>query len=114
MSGIRKLSALEVPMDHGRIEWDRSIEQQIEQIVLATATARRLLQQIKCKENAYPGLITKENYAYFQWVIHSMDQLASEVEANPLYTNALAELRNKQRKKQRRVVAKYFGDNRLS
>jgi hypothetical protein len=101
-------------MDHGRIEWDRSIEQQIEEIVVAITTVRRLLRQIKYKENAYPGLITKENYSYFQWVINSMDQLAPEVEANPLYADALAELRNKQRKKQRRVIAKYFGDSLLS
>jgi hypothetical protein len=101
-------------MDHGRIEWDRSIEQQIEEIVVAMATAQRLLRQIERKENAYPGLITKENYSYFQWVIHSMDQLTSEVQANPLYAEALAELRDKQRKKLRRVISKYFGDSLLS
>jgi hypothetical protein len=101
-------------MDHGRIDWDRSIEQQIQEIIVATATARRLLRQIGYKENTHPELITKENYAYFQWVIYSMDQLASELEANPLYADALTELRNKQRKKQRRVVAKYFGDSLLS
>lgn len=101
-------------MGHDRIDWGSSIEQQIEEIVVATATARRLLRQIKFKENAHPELITKENCVYFQWVIHSMAQLAGELEANPLYDEALVDLRNKQRKKQQRVIAKYFGDDLLS
>jgi hypothetical protein len=39
-----------------------------------------------------------------------MDLLISEVEGNPLYKEALAELRSRQRRKRQRVVAKYFGD----
>lgn len=101
-------------MSHSHIDWSRSIEQQIEEIVVATATVRRLVRQIKRKENAHPELITKENYLYFQSVIHSMAELAREVEANPLYGDALVELRNKQRKKQQRVIARYFGDNLAS
>jgi hypothetical protein len=101
-------------MGHNCIDWGSSIEQQIEEITVATATARRLLRQIKHKQNAHPELITKENYVYFQWVIHSMAQLAGELEANPLYEEALVDLRSKQKKKQQRVIAKYFGDNLLS
>ena len=91
------------------IDWGHSIEQQIEQIVVATALARKLVRQIARKNTSHPELITRENYVCFQSVIHSMMQLACEVEASPLYKDALHELRNRQRRKRRRLVAKHFG-----
>jgi hypothetical protein len=92
-----------------KIDWDHSIELQIEQIVAATAMARRLVRQIACKNAAHPELITRENYACFQSVIRSLTQLACEVEASPLYKDALSELRAREERKQRRAVAKHFG-----
>jgi hypothetical protein len=96
-------------MEQEEIDWGRSIEQQIEEIVAATAIARRLVRQIKYKNDAHPELITKENYTYFQSVIQSMVQLRWEVEGSPLYREALVELLNRQKRKQQRTVAKYFG-----
>lgn len=96
-------------MEQEEIDWGRSIEQQIEEIVAATATARKLVRQIRYKKDAHPELITKENYTYFQSVIHSMAQLRWEVEGSPLYEEALIELRNRQKRKQQRTVARYFG-----
>jgi len=96
-------------MEQEETDWGRSIEQQIEEIVAATAAARKLVRQIKQKKDAHPELITRENYMYFQSVIHSMTQLRWEVEASPLYKEALIELRNRQKRKQQRTVAKYFG-----
>ena len=97
-------------MRRGEVDWGHSIEQQIEEIVVATAAARKLVRQIAYKNDAHPEFITKENYTCFQSVIHSMAQLISEVEGSPLYKEALAELRNRQRRKRQRVLAKYFGD----
>ncbi len=91
------------------IDWGHSIEQQIEQIVVATGIACNLVRQIAYKNAAHPELITKENYACFQSVIHSLAQLAGEVEASPMYKDALGELRTRQQRKQRRLVAKHFG-----
>jgi hypothetical protein len=96
-------------MQREEIDWGHSIEQQIAEIIVATAAARKLVRQIAYKKDAHPEFITKENYACFQSVIHSMAQLVSEVEGSPFYKDALAELRNKQRRKQRRVVEKHFG-----
>jgi hypothetical protein len=97
-------------MQREKIDWGRSIEQQIEQIVVATAAARRLVRQIAYKRDAHPEFISKEDYACFQSVIHSVAQLVSEVEGSPLYKDALAHLHEKQRRKQRRMIARYFGD----
>lgn len=97
-------------MEREEIDWSRSIEQQIEEIVVATNIARRLVRQIGYKNDAHPELITDQNYAYYQSVIHSMSELAGEVENSPLYEKALISLRNRQRKKQRRVIAKYFSN----
>jgi Spy/CpxP family protein refolding chaperone len=97
-------------MGQDKIDWGRSIEQQIEEIIAVTATARKLVRQIKHKRDAHPELITKESYTYFQSVIHSMAQLRWEVEESPLYKEALMELRNRQKRKQQRTVAKYFGN----
>lgn len=97
-------------MQRGKIDWGHSIEQQIERIVIATATARDLVRQITDKKDARPELITKENCTCFQSVIHSMAQLVSEVEGSPFYKDALAELRNRRRRKQQQIVAKYFGN----
>jgi hypothetical protein len=96
-------------MEHESIDWNRSIEQQIEEIIVATAAARRLVRQIGYKKDAHPELITRENYACFQSVIHSMTQLVCEVERSPLYKGALEELLKRQRRKQRQIVAKHFG-----
>jgi hypothetical protein len=96
-------------MQRESIDWNRSIEQQIEEIVIATSAARRLVRQIGYKKDAHPELITRENYACFQSVIHSMAQLACEVEGSPLYKGALEELLKRQRRKQRQTVAKHFG-----
>jgi hypothetical protein len=96
-------------MERESIDWNRSIEQQIEEIVTATSAARRLVRQIRYKKDAHPELITRENYACFQSVIHSMAQLACEVEGSPLYKSALEELLKRQRRKQRQIVAKHFG-----
>jgi hypothetical protein len=41
-------------------------------------------------------------------VIHSLAQLSCEIEASPFYNRALLQLRNRQRKKQQRSMAKYF------
>ena len=92
------------------IDWGHSIEQQIEEIVDATAAARRLVRQIRYKRDAHPELITKQNYACFQSVILSMAQLVGEVEESPFYKDALAELRNRQMRKQQRTIEKYFGN----
>jgi hypothetical protein len=97
-------------MDHKDIDWGHSIEQQIEEILVATNMARRLVRQIGYKKAAHPELITDQSYAYFQSVIHSMAQLSSEIEGSPFYERALVELRNRQRKKQQRTIAKYFSD----
>lgn len=96
-------------MERESIDWNRSIEQQIEEIVIATAAARRLVRQIRYKKDAHPELITRENYACFQSVIHSMAQLVCEVEGSPLYKGALEELLKRQKRKQRQIVAKHFG-----
>jgi hypothetical protein len=96
-------------MEREVIDWDHSIEQQIEQILIATAVARRLVRQIAHKHDAHPELITRENYTCFQSVIHAMTQLVCEVEASPLYKDALGELRDRQKRKQRRTVARHFG-----
>jgi hypothetical protein len=110
VSDLSEIGIQEVSMQREEIDWGRSIEQQIEEIVVSTAAARRLVRQIAYKKNAHPEFITKESYACFQSVIHSMAQLVSEVEGSPFYMDALAELRNRQRRKQKRVIAKYFGD----
>jgi hypothetical protein len=39
-----------------------------------------------------------------------MAQLVDEVEGSPFYKDALAELRNRQGRKQQRIIEKYFGD----
>jgi len=110
MSEICQIAGLqEVPMKCEEIDWGHSIEQQIEQIVVATAVACKLVRQIASKNAAHPELVTKENYACFQSVIHSLTRLACEVEASPMYKDALGELRNRQLRKQRRLVAKHFG-----
>jgi hypothetical protein len=95
-------------MDREEIDWGHSIEQQIEEILVATSMARRLVRQIGYKKAAHPELITDQSYMYFQSVIRSMEQLACEVEGSPFYERALAQLRNRQRKKQQRTIAKYF------
>ena len=97
-------------MQREEIDWGHSIEQQIEEFVVATAAACSLVRQIAYKKDAHPEFITRENYTCFQSVIHSMAQLISEVEGSPFYKDALAELRSRQRRKQQRMVAKYFGD----
>jgi hypothetical protein len=96
-------------MGFSRIDWNNSIEQQIEEIVGAMINAHRLVQQIKRKHGARAELITKENYSCFQSVICLMRHLVFEVEANPLYQPALLQLRNRQMRKQRRILAKHFG-----
>src|SRR5262249_8524444 len=96
-------------MESEEIDWGHSIEQQIEQIITATATARRLVRQIAHKQDAHPEFITKENYICFQSVIHSTAQLVCEIEGSPLYKDALDALRNERRRKQKRIVAKHFG-----
>jgi hypothetical protein len=96
-------------MEREEIDWSRSIEQQIEEIIVATAAARKLVRQIAYKKDAHPELITKESYACFQSVIHEMTLLVREVEASPFYKEALAQLCNRRIRKQRRLVAKYFG-----
>jgi hypothetical protein len=96
-------------MERDEIDWGHSIEQQIEQIISATATARRLVRQIRYKKEAHPELITKENYACFQSVIHSMTELVREVEGSPLYKEALEGLLERERRKRRQAVAKHFG-----
>lgn len=91
------------------IDWGHSIEQQIERILFATALARRLVRQIANKNAAHPELITRESYACFQSVIHSLAELVCEVEGCPLYEDALYELRDRQRRKRQRLIAKHFG-----
>src|SRR5262249_29642943 len=95
-------------MEREEIDWGHSIEQQIEEIVVATTMARRLVRQIGYKKDAHPALITDQSYTCFQSVIHSVEQLSCEIEANPFYKRALIQLRNRQRKKQQQTIAKYF------
>jgi hypothetical protein len=96
-------------MGFSRIDWNNSIEQQVEEIVRAMSNAHRLVRQINRKHGARAELITKENYSYFQSVICLMRHLAFEVEKNPLYRPALLQLRNRQMKKRQRILAKHFG-----
>jgi hypothetical protein len=96
-------------MEQEEIDWGRSIEQQIEQIITATASARKLVRQLARKKDAHPELITKENYTYFQSVISSTAQLVYEVERSPFYKDALDALRNERRRKQQRIIARHFG-----
>jgi hypothetical protein len=96
-------------MQRDEIDWRRSIEQQIEEIVIATAAARRLVRQIRYKQAAHPELITKENYACFQSVIRSVTELSHEVEGCPLYSDALAGLLDREQRKRQHVVTKHFG-----
>ena len=95
-------------MEREEIDWGHSIEQQIEEIVVAATMARRLVRQIGYKKALHPELMTDQSYACFQSVIHSLAQLSCEVEASPFYERALIQLRNRQRKKQKRTIAKYF------
>ena len=97
-------------MDREEIDWRHSIDQQIEEILVAANMARGLVRQIGYKNEAHPELITDQNYMYFQSVIHSLAQLAWEIEGSPFYKRALLELRNKQRKKQQRIIARYFSN----
>ena len=95
-------------MEREEIDWGHSVEQQIEEIVVATTMARRLVRQIGYKQDLHPELITDQSYACFQSVIHSVAQLSCEVEGSPFYERALVQLRHRQRKKQKRTLAKYF------
>ena len=96
-------------MGFSRIDWNNSIEQQVEEIVRAMINAHRLVQQIKRKHGARAELITRENYSCFQSVICLMRHLVFEVERNPLYEPALRQLRNRQMRKRQRILAKHFG-----
>jgi hypothetical protein len=91
------------------IDWNNSIEQQVDEIVRAMINAHRLVQQIKLKHGVRSELITKENYSCFQSVICLMRHLVFEIERNPLYQPALLQLRNRQMRKRRRILAKHFG-----
>jgi hypothetical protein len=96
-------------MAFGRIDWNNSIEQQIDEIVRAMSSAHRLVQQIERKHGVRAELITKENHSCFQSVICLMRHLVFEIERNPLYQPALLQLRNRQMRKRRRILAKHFG-----
>jgi hypothetical protein len=91
------------------IDWNNSIEQQIDEIVRAMIRSHKLVQQIKRKHGVRAELITKENYSCFQSVICLMNHLVSEIEGNPLYKPAVLQLRNRQMRKRRRILAKHFG-----
>jgi hypothetical protein len=91
------------------IDWNNSIERQIDEIVKAMINAHRLVQQIKRKHGVRAELITKENYSCFQSVICLLNHLVSEVEGNPLYKPALLQLHNREMRKRRRILAKHFG-----
>jgi hypothetical protein len=96
-------------MGFSRIDWNNSIEQQVEEIIGAMINAHRLVQQIKRKHGARAELITKENYSCFQSVICLLRHLVFEVERNPLYQPALLQLSNRQMRKRQRTLAKHFG-----
>ena len=96
-------------MGFTRIDWNNSIEQQVDEIVKAMINVRKLVLQIKRKHGARAELITEENYSCFQSVICLMNHLVSEIEGNPLYKPALRQLRNRQMRKRRRILAKHFG-----
>ena len=96
-------------MRFSRIDWNNSIEQQVEEIVKAMINAQQLVQQIKHKHGARAELITKENYSCFQSVICLMRHLVFEVERNPLYHPALLQLRKRQMRKRQRILAKHLG-----
>jgi hypothetical protein len=95
-------------MGYKEIDWNTSIEQQVDQIVAAVVNARKLVRQIKLKKNGRPELITSENYSYFQSVISSVNHLALEVEINPLYKLALLQLNIRRKRKQQWMISKYF------
>jgi hypothetical protein len=97
-------------MEREEIDWGHSIEQQIEEIVVAATMARRLVRQIRHKKDMHPELTTDQSYACFQSVIHSVAQLSCEIEASPFYKRAMIQLRDRQRKKQQRIIAKYFNN----
>ena len=96
-------------MRHEEIDWNTSIEQQVEQIDAAMVKARKLVRQIKRKWDERPELITSEHYSYFQSAIRSVDQVKLEIEINPLYKLALLQLSTRQKRKQQQTIAKYFG-----
>jgi hypothetical protein len=96
-------------MTFDRIDWNTSIEQQVDKIVVAILSARNLVQQIRDKSDARPDLIIKENYYYFQSVIRSMNSLSQDIKTNPLYKPALLQLLRRQKRKQQRTIARYFG-----
>ena len=96
-------------MRHEEIDWNTSIEQQVDQLVAAMAKARILIRQIKRKRAERPELITREHYSYFQSAIRSVDQLKLEIETNPLYKLAFLQLSARQKRKQQKMIAKYFG-----
>lgn len=92
-----------------KIDWNSSIEQQVDKIVSSITTAEELVQQIRDKKEARPELITDENYYYFQSVIYSLNNLVWDVKTNPLYKPALLQLLKRQNRKQQRTIARYFG-----
>ena len=96
-------------MEINCIDWNNSIEQQVDEIVRAMMNAHRLVQQIKLKHGVRAELITKENYSCFQSVICLVRHLMFEIERNPLYQPALLQLSNRQMRKRRRILAKHFG-----
>ena len=71
-------------MRHEQIDWNTSIEQQVEQIDAAMVKARKLVTQIKRKWDERPELITSEHYSYFQSVIRSVDQMKLEIESKSI------------------------------
>ena len=92
------------------IDWNTSIEQQVDEIDALLNTARSLMRQIRDKKDTSPALITDKSYQCFQTAICSMHQLIRELEDNPLYRPALLQLCNRQREQRRRSIQKYFGE----
>jgi hypothetical protein len=96
-------------MRYGPIDWNVSIEKQIDEIVALLNDASRLMQQIKYKKYVRPEFITDENYSCFQSVICSMHDAIVEFEDNPLYSRALMQLCNRQKKRRQHTILKYLG-----
>lgn len=96
-------------MQYRSIDWNTSIERQIDDVVARLGDARRLMQQIKRKNHAQPEQVVDEHFSRFEAVIGSMHGLITEFEANPLYGRALLQLCGRRKTAQRRAIEKYFG-----
>ena len=86
------------------LDWNTSIEQQVDEIDALLNAARNLMRQIRDKKDTSPELISGDSYQRFQTAICSMHELIRELEDNPLYRPALMQLC------QQRLIDNCFGE----